>query len=163
MKRAAAAGIALAAVIASGWFALGREDESWPPEWYVSPATNRAEHAALRRRAIATRATEFPPSEATLAYLRNLAVATVLDPGEHLDDARVYLGSGYVLQLRGSFSTADIGPSPPGWRPTRPFEPCLKLGLDPSTLFAMSVSLGRCEDLSFLGGSVPLDLDEEPS
>jgi hypothetical protein len=159
MKKAVVAGIALAAVVAGAWLAFGRNEEPWPPEWYISPATDGAQHTALRRRAIATRATEFPPSKATLAYLRNLAVSSVLDPGEKLDDARVYLGSGYVLRLRGRFSTADIGPGPPGWKPPRAFEPCLTLSLDPSTLFAMSTSLGKCEDLSFLGDSVPLDLD----
>jgi hypothetical protein len=163
MKKAVVAGFALAAVVAGVWYAFGRNEEPWPPEWYVSPTPQGAQHAALRRSAIATRATEFPPTEATLAYLRNLAVGTVLDQGENLDDARVYLGSGYVLQLRGRFSTADVGPSPPGWKPPRAFEPCLTLSLDPSTLFATSVSLGKCEDLSFLGESVELDLDQEPA
>jgi hypothetical protein len=42
-----------------------------------------------------------------------------------------------------------------------PFCPCVTLGLDPSTLFKMSVALGKCEDLSFLGNSIDLDLREE--
>ena len=165
MRRKSAIVLASAVVcgVAIGAGLFLQEDEPWPPDWYVSPATNATEHAALRRRAIATPATEFPPSEATLAYLRNLAVGSSLDAhGSRLDEARVYSGSGYVLQLRGRFSTARIGPSPPGWRPEREFEPCLTLGLDPSTLIAMSASLGKCEDLSLLGHSVPLDLSQEP-
>jgi hypothetical protein len=161
MRRKAA--IVLASAIVCG-VAIGaglflQDDEPWPPDWYVSPATNGAEHAALRRRAIATPTTESPPNEATLAFLRNLAVVSALDThGSRLDEARVYEGSGHVLQLRGRFSTARIRPSPPGWKPERPFEPCLTLVLDPSTLFATSASLGKCEDLAPLGESIPLDL-----
>jgi hypothetical protein len=162
--RAAIAAALIGGVAAAGAGAerLIREDERWPPAWYVDPATNRAAHAALRRRAVATPQTEFPPRDATLAYLRNLAVGAASDRGERVDAARVYLGNGYTLQLRGKFSTAYIGPAPPGRRPPRRFAPCLTLGLDPSTLFAISVSLGKCEELSFLGESVELDLGEEP-
>jgi hypothetical protein len=81
--------------------------------------------------------------------------------GSRLDEARVYPGSGYVLQLRGRFSTADLGPSPPGWKPMRPFAPCVTLVLDTSTLSATSVAVGKCEDLSFLGDGLDLDLSEK--
>jgi hypothetical protein len=154
--------ISCAVGITSGaWLALRERAER--PDWYVDPATNRIEYAALRRRASATPAAEFPPNAATLAYLRNAAVGSASDPDEKLDDARVYRGSGYVLQLRGRFSTAGIPRPPSAHRPhvTPPFCPCVTLGLDPSTLVAMSVAVGKCEDLSFLGNSIDLLLHEE--
>jgi hypothetical protein len=79
-------------------------------------------------------------------------------------EARVYPGSGYVLQLHGRFSTADLSP-PRVLDPFPPFAPCVTLVLDPSTFFATAVQVGttgRCEDFSFLGDGLELDLDEEP-
>lgn len=166
MRRKSAIVLASAVVcgVAIGAGLFLRDDEAWPPDWYVSPATNGAEYAALRRRAIAAPSTEFPPSEATLAYLRNLAVGSALDSyGSRVHKARVYAGSGYVLQLRGRFSTARIQPRPHDSTPSRAFEPCLTLGLDASTLLATNVSLGRCEELGFLGESVELDLSRKSS
>jgi hypothetical protein len=122
---AVAWGVAIGAV-----GALLEDREPWPPDWYVDRATNPAQHKALWRRAIATPATEFPPTAATLAYLRNTAVSAASHPGERLDEALVYSGNGYTLQLRGKFSTAHIGPAPQGWKPARRFCPCLTYGLD---------------------------------
>jgi hypothetical protein len=65
------------------------------------------------------------------------------------------------LALRGRFGTADISPPPGVRRPLPRFAPCVTLVLDPSTLFATSTSIGKCEDLSFLGESIELDLSEE--
>ena len=139
------------------------EEEPWPPDWYVDPAANRAEHAALRRRAIATPSTEFPPNATTIAYLRNMAVEAATAPGERVDDARVFPGAGYVLQLRGRISTAEL--APPHWARGRkvlpPFRPCLTFVLDTATLSSTSMSLGECEDFSFRGDGLELDLRDE--
>jgi hypothetical protein len=163
LKRPAAAVALLIGVTVT---ALGaqhvlREDD-WPPEWYVDPAKDRAQYVAIRRRATAAPSTEFPPNAATIEYLRHLAVAAALDPGERIDDARVYPGAGYVLQLRGKFSTADISP-PPGVRGLRlpePFRSCLTYVLDTATITPTAASLGECEDFSFLGEGLELSLSD---
>lgn len=151
--------IAAASAIAGVWITFGQENEPWPPEWYISPETDRTEYAALRRRATATTEAEFPPSGAKLELLRNIAVGA--SPDIRPKDARVYVSAGYVLALRGRFSTEGVS-RPPGIRhPFPPFAPCLTHVLDPSTFFAASSAIGPCQDLSSLGESVSLDLGEE--
>jgi hypothetical protein len=153
---AVACGVAIGAALAL------REPEPWPPRWYVSLAKSPAEHAALRRRAAAEAEWGSPPRGATLEYLRMLAIGAASEPGEDRPtEARVYYDSsgGYLLVLRGRFSTARIEPSPAGWTPRRPFAPCLTLVLDPTSFTGGGGGLGECEDLSALGESVELDLD----
>jgi len=168
MRRKATVGaiavIAVTAVLGGVWLAVGREEGPWPPDWYIDPPTNRAEYAALRRRATESPAAVFPPTGAKLGLLRSMAVGATLDPGESRPtEARVYVSSGYVLALRGRFSTAGVSGPPGAPRRRPPFAPCVTLVLDPSTFYATSTAIGPCQDLSWMGESIELGLDQEPA
>jgi hypothetical protein len=182
MRRKTVAGIAvvaLAAAVAGVWLAAGRDEEPWPPVWYVDLGTNRDEYIALRKRlrkdAVDPPDTDFPPSPAKLGLLRLTAVGAC---DARPKDARVYFSNNsfasevirgapllaegasvYLLALRGKFSTAWISRPPSVKRPMPEFRPMLILLYDAATMDHRSTYLGRARDLSPLGESIELDLD----
>jgi hypothetical protein len=192
-KKAAIVGVvAIAAAAGVGaWLAFRPDDEPWPPSWYVEATATHDKHLAtwkqLRKRVTNPQDTDFPPSDAKLNLLRFMAVGASSDPGEtRPSDARVYFSnhafastvieggstlsagaSVYVLALRGKFGTADIRRPPPGPRRRRhmipAFYPMVITLFDAATMDTTGSYLGRVRDLSPLGESIELDLDQEPA
>jgi hypothetical protein len=191
MRVALLALVAIAAAATGVWLAVGQDKEPWPPSWYVDAQTSHNDSFALwkqlRKRAVKRTDVDFPPSKAKLDLLRLHAVGAASEPGEtHPADARVYFSnhafastviegastlsagaSVYVLALRGKFGTADIRRPPPGPR-RRPhmipaFYPMVITLFDAATMDTTGSYLGRVRDLSPLGESIELDLDQEPA
>jgi hypothetical protein len=192
MKKKAAIGGVVAIAVAAGagaWLAFGPDDEPWPPSWYVEATSTHDKHLAtwkrFRKRATSLQDTDFPPSDAKLDLLHFMAVGASSGPGDSRPtDARVYFSdrisansvisggptlaggaSVYLLALRGKFSTASVRRPPPGAprAPMPPFRPMVILVLDAATMDALDTYLGSSRDLSPLGESIELDLDEEPA
>jgi hypothetical protein len=185
MRRVAVVGIALVAAFAGVWVASGRDEEPWPPKWYVDATANPEAHRAawkrLRRRAINPPDTDFPPKQAKLEILRFQAVGASADPRDSRPkEARVYFSdrvsassvieggsvlaggaSVYVLALRGKFTNADLR-HPPATPPREGTSPMVIFFFDPATMHSTDFYQGREVDLSALGESIELDLSQEP-